>query len=119
MKAGEFIALLFMSRDYAHREHLKTTSYAEHKALNGFYDSIVDLADSLSEMVQGRLGERLDIPYLDDECEGTVSEVLKEHLGMIEKQRFNAVRKDDTAIQNKIDEIVGLYLSTLYLLTLK
>lgn len=30
---AELIALLFASRDYGHRAHLATRSYAQHKAL--------------------------------------------------------------------------------------
>ena len=113
---GELIALLFLSRDVAHREHLKVSgpgSYAAHVALGSFYDSIVDLADSLAEAYQGRNGIIKDIPYLDAD-KGEVISVLEQHLKWVEDNRFEAVPKEDTALQNIIDEIVGLYLSTLY-----
>ena len=45
MTPGKFIGLLFQSRDMMHIAHLQTTSFAEHKALNGYYDGILDLAD--------------------------------------------------------------------------
>ena len=44
-KQADFLARLFHSRDVAHLVHLNTTSFAQHKALNGYYDSILDLAN--------------------------------------------------------------------------
>ena len=51
--AGEFIMRCFHARTAAHVLHLKTKSYAEHKALNDFYDAIVDAVDAFAEMYQG------------------------------------------------------------------
>lgn len=49
---GELIIKLFHARTTAHILHLKTRSHAQHKALNDFYDEIVDLADALAEAYQ-------------------------------------------------------------------
>lgn len=114
---GEFIAVLFLARDLAHRFHLRVTgggSYAKHKALEDFYDSLVDLADDLAEMIQGRSGIIKNIPLLENEFSGDVVPSVEKQLKWIEANRYKAVAKDDTAIQNKIDEIVGLYLSLIY-----
>lgn len=112
---GKLIATLFLSRDLAHRAHLRTQSYAQHMALGSFYEDIVDLADSLTEMYQGRHGIIKDIPLLDDENEFVdPADMLAAHLDIVEELRYDAVAKTDTAIQNKIDEIVAEYLTTLY-----
>lgn len=111
---SKLLAILFLSRDLAHREHLKTQSYAQHMALGSFYDDVVEAADSLAEMYQGRHGIITDIPLLDDEPKAIPADTLAEHLKMIEDMRYKAVDKSDTAIQNEIDSIVGLYLTTLY-----
>lgn len=113
---GRLIAVLFLSRDLAHREHLRTTSYSQHMALGTFYDSVIDLADSLAEAYQGRHGIIDDIPLLKDEGTKSADPVvmLEKHLSWVEKTRYTAVEKTDTALQNIIDEIVSLYLSTLY-----
>ena len=47
MTPGKFIGTLFHSRDTMHIAHLQTTSFAEHKALNGYYNGILDLTDTL------------------------------------------------------------------------
>ena len=117
---GKLIALLLLSRDTAHRQHWMTTEYPAHKTLNEFYDAILDLTDSLMEKYQGRYG-RVEVPTLEEK--DTYSKdpitVLKKHLDWLEKARYDAVPKEDTALQNILDEVVGQYLETLYLLTLK
>lgn len=75
---AKFIAILFLSRDIAHREHLRTKIYAQHVALGDFYDAIIGLADSLTEMYQGRHGVIDSIPQLNDEdSDKTPAELLK------------------------------------------
>lgn len=109
---GEFIALLFMARDITHREHLKTRSYAQHMALGAFYPAIIEFADSLAEAYQGCEGKLITIPYVKNTATGSVDSILKSHLEWIEKNRKKL--SDESSIQNIIDEIVGLYQSTLY-----
>ena len=112
--AGKYVALLFLARDIAHRVHLKTRSYAEHKALNEFYDEIVDRADDFAEAYQGCYNELLNIPLLTNEYKGNIVDVLMAQKEWIDANRYAAVPKENTAIQNIIDEAVGLYDSTLY-----
>jgi hypothetical protein len=112
---GRLLAIMFLSRELAHRMHLKTGSYAEHVALGSFYTEIIGLADSIAEMYQGRNGVIKEIPLLEDEDDmDDPVEVLTRHLDWLEKIRYTAVEKSETAIQNEIDTVVGLYLSTLY-----
>ena len=53
---GQFISTLFASRTQAHVFHLQTNSFAAHKALNEYYDGIIDLADGIAESIQGKYG---------------------------------------------------------------
>lgn len=119
MDISKFIALLFLSREYAHREHLRIRgpgSYAAHMALGSFYEEIIDLADSLTEMYQGRNGVIAEIPYLRNSFDMTEkpANVLKSILKTLEDSRYTAVSKEETSMQNEIDTIVGLFLSTIY-----
>lgn len=111
---GRLIAVMFLSREVVHREHLRTKSFSQHMALNTFYEEIVGLADSIAEAYQGRFGIIDKIPMLDNDATGTIDDILEKHLDIIEKLRYIAVDKSQTAIQNLIDESVALYLSTLY-----
>ena len=115
---NEFLALLFLSREIAHREHLATNSNSQHKALGRFYEDVVDLVDSLAEAYQGRYGIIKDIPIVADvkglKDSQTPAEKLELILDQIEKTRYDAANEEETAMQNIIDEIVALFLSTLY-----
>jgi len=110
---GQFIAVLFLARELAHREHLRTKIYAHHMALGDFYKKIVDHADELCEAYQGRRG-LIEIPLLDNEFSGEVVESMEAQLAWLEKNRDAAVGKDDRPLQNIVDSIIVLYLSTLY-----
>lgn len=114
----EFLSLLFLSRDAAHQAHWNTDSYAKHVALGAFYDGVIELADKFAEAYMGRTGQKIgDLPEMKSP-KGEIAKILKVHLELIEEMR-GFVKKEDTPLNNIIDEIVDLYLSTLFLLTLK
>jgi hypothetical protein len=112
MSCADFVGQLFLARDVTHSVHLNTRSYAKHKALGSFYPKIIDFADDLVETYQGRHGLIGPITLHSAEKTGNVVEFLEDSLKKIEKGREEF--GDDTAIQNIVDEIVGLYLKTLY-----
>jgi hypothetical protein len=114
MSCADFIGTLFLARDVTHSVHLNTRSYAKHVALNEFYDNIVDLADKFAEAYQGRHGLIGPITLMSAKKTTDVIEFLKDSLADIEEMRYKVCEKDDTPLQNIIDEIVGQYLSTLY-----
>ena len=112
--AGLFVGKLFLSRDVAHSTHLNTRSYSKHKALGHFYKDVVELADKFAEAYQGRHGLIGPIAIPASKKTTNIIEFLQDQLAEIEKGRYEVCEKTDTPIQNIIDEIVGLYLSTLY-----
>lgn len=114
MKCADFVGTLFLARDVAHSVHLNTRSFAKHSALNSFYDDIVDLADKFAEAYQGRHGLIGPISLMSAKKTANIIEFLEDSLADIEKMRYEVVEKTDTPLQNIIDEIVGLYLSTIY-----
>ena len=114
MNACQFVGLLFLGRDVAHSVHLNTRSFSKHMALNTFYDEIIDLADSFAEAYQGRHGLLGQIVVPPNKKAANIIEFLQGQLDEIEKRRYEVCDKSDTAIQNIIDEVVALYLSTLY-----
>ena len=113
MKPADFVGTLFLARDVAHSVHLSTRSFAKHSALNTFYDEVVELADNFAEAYQGRHGLIGPITRMSANSTNIVA-FLEESLADIEEMRYKVCEKTDTALQNIIDEIVGLYLSTLY-----
>ena len=114
MKCNDFIGMLFLARDVTHSVHLNTRSYAKHKALQKFYENIIDLADDFAEAYQGRHGLIGPISLMSANKTGNVVEFLKDQLAEIEKGRYDVCEKTDTPLQNLIDGIIELYLSTLY-----
>jgi len=114
MNASQFVGQLFLSRTVAHSVHLNTRSYSKHKALGHFYEDVVELADKFAEAYQGRHGLIGPIAIPASKKTTNIIEFLQDQVNEIEKGRYDVCEKTDTPIQNIIDEIVGLYLSTLY-----
>lgn len=112
MIPGKFIGILFQSRDAMHIAHLQTTSYAEHKALNAYYDGILDLTDTFTEAYFGR-NKRVEIIIPESKNTEAVSH-LKELRSTIDSERSNYTSE----LQNIMDEMISLIDKTLYLLTL-
>lgn len=112
-KAAELVMRCFHARTAAHVFHLGTKSYAEHKALNDFYDEIVDLVDTFAETYQGLYGllplnGTAYAPGMNPKA------MLAGLLGWIQANRYEAAAKTDTALQNIIDEVVALIAQTSY-----
>lgn len=110
-QAATFVAVLFHSATNAHFMHLQSRSYAQHKALQRYYEDIIDLADQWAEAYQGRY-DLIDAYPAD-------FHLATDPVAYIEKIAafVDAARKtlpDDTPLQNIIDEIVDLIDSTIY-----
>ena len=114
MKCADFVGELFLARDVAHSVHLNTRSFSKHSALNTFYDEVIDLADKFAEAYQGRHGLIGPISLMSAKKTTNIIEFLEQSLKDIEDMRYEVCDKTDTTIQNIIDEIIALYLSTLY-----
>lgn len=113
----KLIATLFLSREVAHREHLRVTgpgSFSIHSALDTFYHDIVERADAITEAYQGKYGIVAHIPILTSSMEEDIDDFLEGQMDYIEEIRYSACDKKETAIQNLIDEAIASYLSTLY-----
>lgn len=109
----KFISTLLSSRTQAHIFHLQTQSYAQHKALQEYYEGIVDFVDSYVESFQGRYdiirGYTQSPQIFEDDS------TVKYFTGL---QTFvNTVRGKlpaDAELNNIVDEIADLINSTLY-----
>ena len=105
----EFFSKLFEMRDTSHLMHLATKSYAEHKALDDFYNGILDLTDSLIESYQGIYGlQEIVIP--ESKAQEPVS-YLQSCYKWIDDNRSSF---KESFYQNQIDTIQELIASTLY-----
>ena len=114
----EFLNKLFTSREVAHVLHLQSKgegSFAEHMALQGYYEGIVDLIDSLSETYQGQFG-LLDFSKISTISNVDFSDTIKyfEELTTYVVGSRDSITKDATHLNNQLDDIVTLLYTTLY-----
>ena len=114
MTCEKFIGMLFLARDVNHSVHLNTRSYSKHKALQKFYENIIDRADTFAEAYQGRRGLIGPIALMSAKKTENVVAFLEDQLAELEAMRYDVCDKTDTPLQNLIDSIIELYLSTLY-----
>lgn len=117
--ADQFVSLVLLARDLSHIAHWKTKSFAEHKALNEFYDEILELIDGFVEQYQGYYNKRMNIQRTTDSQQEDIRKVLDYQVEWIEKNRFEICSKEESSLQNTIDEILRQYQHTLYMLTLE
>lgn len=110
----EMVSKLLHSRTQSHVFHLQTNSHSEHKALEGYYDEIVDLIDGITESYQGKYGiikgyETYDIIDYDDNLQ--VVEYFKKLEGDVQNLRkfFK-----ESYLQNEIDNVEKLINTTVY-----
>lgn len=108
---GAFVVELFHARTNAHMQHLKTRSFAAHKALGEFYDGIVDKTDAFAEAYQGRYG-LIDYPDVPFKKESDPIMMIKGLRRYVDENRM--MMGSESELQNLIDEIVALMDSTLY-----
>ena len=110
---GLFIGTLMQSRNQAHIYHLQASSYAQHVALQGYYEGIIDLIDGLVEGFQGRYGilrgYKMAGSVKEDDNTVTYFEGLAKFVETIRLQI-----PQDSYIQNQVDEVVDLIESTKY-----
>jgi hypothetical protein len=111
---AKFIATLMASRTQAHIFHLQTNSYATHKALQTYYEDIVDLIDAYAEGAQGRYGvitgyTKVSVPMFED------NNPQKYFTGLLKfVDGYQQQLPQDGDLNNVVDEITVLISSTLY-----
>ncbi len=116
---AKFFSKLFESRQMAHVFHLQSNSegsFAEHKALQDYYDGVLDLVDDLIEIHQGQYGivEGYDIIDTSSTRKKNALEYFEDLAIYLKSEKFNAINKDDSHLHNIVDEIVALVYKTIY-----
>jgi hypothetical protein len=108
------MGMLFLARDVTHSVHLNTRSFSKHEALNIFYERIVGAADDFAETYQGRYGLIGPISLQSAKKTSNVLEFLQDSLKEIESVRYEVCDKSDSTLQQLIDNIIEVYLRTIY-----
>lgn len=106
-----FLATMLHSATNTHFFHWSTDSFSKHSALAEYYDSIVELTDTLAESYMGKYGKITVFP--------SAYHQPKDPIRYMESlQKFvSEARQDlpqDSELQNIIDEIADLINTTTY-----
>jgi len=118
----DLASILLHSRTQTHVFHLRVKgkgSYAAHIALQGYYEGIIPLIDGLVEAYHGNH----DLVYFDtvDEIENgaSIENIIKyfDKLYTIVEKLRKEKDLQDSWIQNDIDTVVTLIMSTKYKLS--
>ena len=108
------IEILMTDRTLGHAAHLRTGSFSAHSALGGFYDAVGDHADAIAEAYQGRYLRLLAVNAVAAETPDDMVAHLQGRAREIEALRYDAVPREDTTLQNLIDDALATYFSTIY-----
>jgi DNA-binding ferritin-like protein len=102
----------FKLRSAAHAAHWKATgegSYARHVALGEFYDGLIDVLDRYVEAHQGTFGL---VGRLAADTDDIVAQIRAELVWIAEHR--TQVARGVPALENILDELTALHMSTLY-----
>lgn len=112
----EAIARVFDTRNEAHSEHWATNSYAKHMALGDFYDGVIDKIDAFVESYQGQFGligkGEAEEESPDSEQEDIIA-CLRDTSDWL-TANMEQICMGDQTLMNLLQEVVHVYLVTLY-----
>jgi len=106
---NELITKIFTERNNSHAKHWSTNSYAQHQALGEFYENVIEILDKYVEAYMGTFGKIEDIPEDVD----NISQVVRDNLIFLNENR-SELSKEVTALENILDELAGLHMTTLF-----
>lgn len=117
---GKFVGILMSSREQAHVFHLMTKSFAAHKALQAYYESIVPLLDSYAETYMGKSKRKITglAPYINRKIY-TNPKLARAYFIKLEKS-ISAIKLPKVPYLDNIrQEIDALVRQTVYMLSLR
>jgi hypothetical protein len=120
MELNQFISTLHQSKQQSITWHHQTTSFSEHKALQNYYEEILERIDGLVESIQG-IYPRITSYTLSnpvDWTEGGSTIYFKGLYEFVETNR-KTIPCQESWVQQQIDNISQLISETRYLLSLK
>lgn len=113
MSCALFVTQSFAVRTAAHLAHLSSTSYAQHMALNDFYEEIVPLVDKFAEVSTGLEQKLPKYPRVVALDYDDPLELVEDYLELI-RQETKGDAKDSQALLNILAELEELTAQTAY-----
>jgi Family of unknown function (DUF5856) len=117
MAANRYVGILMNSREQAHAFHLTTNSFAQHKALQAYYEGIVPLLDDWAEAYMGKYG-RLKRITMNKRYMSDPKKARQYFKALLARIRLIKLPKD-SYLKSVQDEITVLIRQTMYQLTLR
>lgn len=115
---SELTARTFAARDIAHREHLKSRSYATHMALGAFYGDVISAIDSVVENYQGMFDTRIKQFEVKTKPVNDIEQYLTDEMDWIESN-LEELSNNSPSISNLIQNLISVYSECIYKLSLK
>lgn len=113
----ELVSRSFAIRNAAHLAHWRAKgpgSFAKHEALGAFYDELIDKLDGIVEAYQGHSGQLIGVVKAEgQDTRREILPALEAECAWITDNR-EEICDNNPALENMLDEICGLYLSTIY-----
>lgn len=111
MNCPAFIARSFALRTAAHLLHLSSTSYAQHVALNEFYEGLAPLVDDYAEVYMGLEGRIKNFPAVSPPT-GDPVDLLSVYLELVKDEL--AEDADSEALKSILADIEGITARAIY-----
>jgi hypothetical protein len=111
---GTFCSDLFACADIIKIAHLKAKgpgAYAQHVALGDLYDALTDMADDITETIQGYKGI-LTISILATSYQEPIAYIKAKRTDLI--AMVSKVEGEMPDVSNKIQDLIGVMSKTLY-----
>jgi len=109
----KLVEKMFEVRQTSHNFHLQTKSYSVHKALNSYYDKLLDLVDAYIETYQGQYGILTGYENIQVSAVNDIVEYLEDSVKIFSLGR-DSLKDSDAHLKNILDEIIALTYRTLY-----
>jgi hypothetical protein len=110
----KLVAYLLHSQTQTHVFHLQTKSYAEHKALQGYYEGIDPLVDAIVESYQGKYDLIKTYESFAIDAYSGKAQLETYFKALSKKVEDTHKQVEDTYLQNQLDTVNELIVSTLY-----
>ena len=117
LETNEFVQIISKLRfsvEQTQVYHWQSKSYAEHIALNEYYDGVPDIIDGIVESYQGKYGIQTGYKMFDIMDYSTPEEVINFLKKLAEDIDVLRQTIKESYIQNQIDNAVELIETTIY-----
>lgn len=105
--AALFASTILNAATSVHYLHFKTRSFSQHMALGELYGALVESADEIVEVWQGKYQTLLEFPSQGVTSPNDALDFVVKLQGFVVNNRFSFAPQEDTELQNIIDELLA------------